>query len=365
MRKKEKYKKKIHIVGTVGLPADYGGWETMVENISKDLCQEYEITVYCSSKHYKKEISNHPHANLRYLPLKATGWQSIIYDYISILSSIYFRADVILILGVSGCTILPFVRLFKRPTIITNIDGLEWKRGKWGFFAKLFLKISEYFAVRFSHKVIGDNVEIVRYINKNYNKNAYFIAFGGSSRDGIDNLSLSKITSQPFALNISRIEPENNIHLILEACLKEKLHIHIFGRWNANDYSRKLYQQYADSEYCNLHEHLSNQKILNAYRKKSLVYIHGHSVGGTNPSLVEAMSWGIPIFAFDVIYNVETTFNSALYFSNVDDLRYLIKSMDPIKMSEISKKMQQLHNENYEWKVISGKYSEHFKIQKN
>ena len=131
--------KKISIIGTVGIPAKYGGFETLTEYLTKNLHKDYDMTVYCSSKSYEEKIDTHNGAKLKYINLNANGVQSIPYDIISIFSSLKF-ADTLLILGVSGCIILPFIRLFSKKRIIVNIDGLEWKREKWGKGAKWFLK---------------------------------------------------------------------------------------------------------------------------------------------------------------------------------------------------------------------------------
>ena len=102
---------KISIIGTVGIPAKYGGFETLTEHLTKYLNEKYEITVFCSAKSYEEKLKNHNGAKLKYINLKANGIQSISYDIISIYKSLKF-ADTILILGVSGCIFLPLVKLF-------------------------------------------------------------------------------------------------------------------------------------------------------------------------------------------------------------------------------------------------------------
>ena len=136
-------KKKLAIVGTVGIPAKYGGFETLTEYITKDLSEEYDITVFCSSKSYEEKIERHNNCHLEYINLNANGVQSIPYDILSLIKALRF-ADTILILGVSGCISLPFLKFFSKKTkLVTNIDGLEWKRDKWNKYAKWFLKFSE------------------------------------------------------------------------------------------------------------------------------------------------------------------------------------------------------------------------------
>ena len=129
---------KIAIIGTAGLPAKYGGFETLAEYLTKELNQRHLFMVYCSSNMYSRKLSQYNGSNLKYIPLNANGAQSILYDIVSMIHALFF-ADVILILGVSGCIFLPVLRLLFRKKIIVNIDGLEWQRDKWSRFGKSFL----------------------------------------------------------------------------------------------------------------------------------------------------------------------------------------------------------------------------------
>ena len=138
--------KKVAIVGTVGLPAKYGGFETLADFLTLHLAQQYELTVYCSSKDCEDTPKMYNGAQLRYVPIRANGVQSILYDVVSIFRALRY-ADTILILGVSGCVVLPFLKLLSCRRFVVNIDGLEWKREKWSGFAKWFLKKTEKLAV--------------------------------------------------------------------------------------------------------------------------------------------------------------------------------------------------------------------------
>lgn len=134
----------IAVVGTVGVPANYGGFETLVENLVKchnTILFKDSLTVYCSSKSYHSKPSSYLSAQLKYVPLNANGVQSIPYDVVSLFSAVWNRNDVILLLGVSGAMALPLVRLFSSARVITNIDGIEWRRDKWRGLARLFFAI--------------------------------------------------------------------------------------------------------------------------------------------------------------------------------------------------------------------------------
>jgi hypothetical protein len=168
---------RISIIGAAGVPARYGGFETLAENLVRNKTSDLlQYTVFCSAKLYQKRQSKYFGARLKYINLKANGMSSIWYDFVSMLLSLH--SDVMLILGVSGSIFLPFIRLLYRGKIITNIDGIEWKRGKWNQFVRFVLHISEKMAVRFSDIIIGDNQGIIDYVIREYNKNAVLIEYG-------------------------------------------------------------------------------------------------------------------------------------------------------------------------------------------
>jgi len=167
----------ISIIGTVGIPARYGGFETLAENLVKSKTEGVTYTVFCSAKAYQEKPDSYLGAKLRYIKLNANGISSIPYDLISMLFSL--KSDVMLILGVSGSLFLPLIRMLYRGKIITNIDGIEWKRDKWGKLARFILHVSEKFAVRFSNIVIGDNQGIIEYIKEIYQREAVLIEYGG------------------------------------------------------------------------------------------------------------------------------------------------------------------------------------------
>ena len=149
--------KQIYIIGTVGVPACYGGFESLVENLLNYTPSDVQYTVFCSAKTYKEQPATYKGAKLIYLDRSANGKDSILYDYESMKIAVRDNADIMLILGVSGCIFLPKIRRQFKGIIITNIDGLEWKREKWKFYAKWLLKFSERQAVYYSDVVIGDN----------------------------------------------------------------------------------------------------------------------------------------------------------------------------------------------------------------
>ncbi len=169
--------KTVAVVGTVGVPACYGGFESLVQNLIDYQSDGIQYQIFCSSKNIIK-IKNYKNAELIYLPINANGVSSIIYDIMCLIICLFKRPDVVLILGVSGCLFLPIYKLFSKSKIIVNIDGLEWRRNKWGTFAKKFLKISEAISIRIADIIISDNQAIADYVENKYNKKCSYSLWG-------------------------------------------------------------------------------------------------------------------------------------------------------------------------------------------
>jgi glycosyltransferase involved in cell wall biosynthesis len=342
---------KVAIIGTQGLPARYGGFETLAENLVEHTSEGvFEFTVYCSARAYSKRIEHYKNAKLVYLPFSAQGVQSIFYDLVSILHSIRSH-DKLLVLGVSGCFILPFLPARLRKKIIVNIDGLEHKRDKWNWFARKILLSLESLAVSFAGAVIADNKVIQEYIGTTYGKNSHLIEYGG---DHASEVPAPKQGSYYFC--VCRIEPENNIHLILHAFSLLPFNLVIVGNWDANKYSKELKIKYQGVANIQLLAPIYDLTKLNALRAACKWYIHGHSAGGTNPSLVEAMNLGLNILAYDVHFNRETTEELALYFKNSEDLVTRLRSIEDGQHKDNKQSMKEIAVRRYTWGVISEKY---------
>ncbi|MBD0404489.1 DUF1972 domain-containing protein [Flammeovirga sp. EKP202] len=355
---------KVAIIGSAGIPAKYGGFETLTEYLTKYLGDKFDITVYCSSKNTQKKIPSHNKSKLFYIPLNANGIQSIPYDIISIFHALLF-SDTLLILGVSGCITIPFFKLFTKKRFLVNIDGLEWKRAKWNKYAKWFLKYSEKIACLHADEIIADNKVIQQYVKEEYGKDAHLITYGADhsfpeklNQETIEQYSFLK---ENYAFKVCRIEPENNIHLILEAFKDQKnIPLVIIGNWNNSAYGVKLLEKYRNINNIHLIQPIYDQKILNQIRSNCYIYIHGHSAGGTNPSLVEAMYLSLPILAFGVNYNKETTFLQAKYFDTQEELVQLLNSIESSDLEKMAQINSHYSKKYYTWNKISNDYASLF-----
>lgn len=352
-------KTNVAIIGTQGIPAHYGGFETLAENLVRGK-QDKDIsyTVFCSSKDLNTHLPEVAGARLKYLPLKSNGKQSIVYDILSMLRSVR-GYDTLLILGVSGCVFIPVLKLLTRARIVVNIDGLEHRRQKWGRFAKWFLWHSEQMAVEHADVVIADNQGIKDYVISMYGKTPELIAYGGdhdvcevTEEEQKKILKDYGLKSRFYALAVCRIEPENNLEMVLEAFAQTGRQFALIGNFSDKEFPVMLKNKYGHLPNIHLFDACYDSKILYTLHKHARCYVHGHSAGGTNPSLVEAMFFeDCPILAYDVVYNRATTFGKAAYFANMDQLEELLRN--PLAdQSEINVCAKQF----YSWSNIVSQY---------
>lgn len=354
-------KKRVAIVGIQGVPAHYGGFETFVDNlIGQESADGIEYTVFCSKVDLPTRMKEYKGAQLKYLPLHSNGIESVLYDCLSMLCAIR-RNDTILILGISGCVFVPIVKMFSHAKILINIDGLEHRRKKWNHFARRYLRFSEKAAVRFADSVIVDNKGIQDYVTQTYHKSSELIAYGGDQvllnvsedrqREVLDKFKLCK---GEYAVTVCRIEPENNVDMILDAFVETCGRIVVVGNFQGHIYSQRLLNQYEKFSNILMLDAVYDKELLYILRHNAAYYVHGHSAGGTNPALVEAMFFGRPILAYDVVYNRETTQNKANYFSDKEELIALMERaahLDGAPLKDVA-------YERYQWKNIAEQYEE-------
>ncbi len=361
-----KKKIKVAIIGCAGVPARYGGFETLAEQLIENLCEDFDFSVFNTTHNYPKSErpNQYKGCQLIYLPFKANGWQSIIYDSVSVIRAAFF-ADILLLLGVAGALVLPFVKLFSNKKIIVHPDGIEWKRAKWNKPTQFLLRHLEALAVKLADEIISDNKAISTHLQKEYNCQTTLIAYGGNHLLPVQ-LSGKQVEKYSFiqkkyALKICRIVPENNIELILKSFAQQNHWPLIFiGNWNNSSYGQELFQKYASNPQITLLDPIYDKKDLYILRAHASLYIHGHSAGGTNPTLVEAMHFGIPILAYDVAFNRATTFEKAMYFNSSVDLKKQLLNLQSEDYTAIGKNMKQLAEQHYTWQYISNQYATTF-----
>lgn len=359
---------KIAILGTRGIPNNHGGFEQFAEHLSVYLVQHgYEVIVYNSHLHpYQKDTFNGVNLIHCYDPETSIGTVGqFIYDFNCILDLRKRHVDVILQLGYTSSSVWHWV-LPKKPILITNMDGMEWKRSKYNPMVRRFLKFAEQLAVTSSDYLISDSVGIQDYIENTYNKTSTYIAYGALVFENPkqDVLSNYGVTAYNYGVIIARLEPENNIRTIVEGFHQSKAtyHLIVFGTLNA--FGKKLQKKYAADERIRFVGANYNQEELNNIRYFSRYYFHGHSVGGTNPSLLEAMASSALIIAHKNRFNQSILNEDGFYFETSSDVEAILNSDILFE----NKQNFGVHNRSkidtkYHWNSINQQY-ENFMLEK-
>ena len=352
---------KVAIIGTTGIPANYGGFETLVENLAR--CHEetescLEIVVYCSRVKRERLPSRAYNCRLEYLPLPANGVSSIPYDIWSMVKAVAAKSQTLLVMGCSGALVFPIIRALTDTRIIVNIDGVEWRRRKWGRIARAFLKLSEWLAVISSDVVIADNKAIADYVYDSYGVTAEVIAYGGDHVKLVSDGTCSAFNlPSNYILSVCRIEPENNIDIILSSFsggFDEA--VVIVGNWDDSDYGRQLRRRFHKDDNIYLLDPIYDETVLGGLRSGARAFVHGHSAGGTNPSLVEAMHYGKPILMYDCSFNRCTTEEQGFYFLDVESLRGLLAMLNTAAADSTGPVMKNIAERRYTWRKVAKQY---------
>jgi len=354
---------KIGIVGTRGIPAKYGGFETFAQELSPLLANKgHEVTVYCDKSELVCPLKSFKNVSLYYLPTTKTK-NPLLYYFLSLRAALK-REDIVLVAGTGGA-LFYFLNIFFRKKIITNTDGVESKRAKWSRFKKAFIKFTELLAVKYSSHLVADSKEITKYLIESYanlGNKLSTIEYGAYINNAFDKNILDNhgLRDNGYYLVVSRIEPENNIKMIVEGykISDSTKPLIIVGNIASNDYAISMLNE--QNKKIRFIGGIYNAKELSVIRHSAFAYIHGHSVGGTNPSLLEALGSSNISICHDNPFNREVTNNTQLYFSKPTDLKANIEYLEKLDEDSI-KKMKQEAKERiekyYTWKNIADKYS--------
>ena len=342
--------KKIALIGIKGLPARYGGFETCADNLIKN--QESTNKWYVFGERIDNSyLQDYKVEGIR-VPLNANGPLSLLHDALGILyASFFLKVDTLLLLGYSGAFILPFVKMVCRVKVVTNIDGLEWRRTKHSCPTRQLLRCLEFIAKTFSDVIIIDNEALKDYLSRRALNKTVVIAYGGDHTmvEGTNVVDVLPENISSYYLSLSRIEPENNVEIILDTFVNLKENIVYIGNWSNSNYGKALKAQYSHYDNIILLDAIYDLTILAVLRKETKGYIHGHSVGGTNPALVESLFHTDKILAFDCSFNRATLRNTGSYWQDGEQLKSLINgSFDTVQPGLLNL---------YLWKKIAKAYN--------
>jgi glycosyltransferase involved in cell wall biosynthesis len=314
----------VSFIGSAGIPNRYGGFEAFLEHCTPSIvARGIDVIVTCDARLYRDKEPFFSGVRRLFIGIPANGAASVVHDAVAFFR-VFFQSDQIIVLGVSGGLWFPIFRILCEiagKNLIVNIDGVEWRRTKFSPAKRKLIKFFDSVAQRFAHHVVYDNEALFEYVNASAKTKATCISYSG---DHV--LRLKKFVQEPgTALTVCRIEPENNLELMIEGFLSSRLVVYtIVGNWNGSEYSRSLQQRYASNARLRLLDPIYAPDQLAELRECCNFYLHGHSVGGTNPSLVEMLFYDCVIICFDVEFNRRTAGNAANYVSTAHELKTLL-----------------------------------------
>ena len=368
---------KIAFVSVRGIPNNYGGFEQFAEYISVGLAERgHEVTVYSPSYHpYKGDEYKGVRIKHVYSPETWMGGSvgSFFYDFMSLKDALR-REDFDIIYEAGYTSIIPAfvwfdVKSLKKPIVVTNMDGLEYKRTKFNKWVRKFVFWEEKTAVKHSHYLIADNMGIHDYYKEKYGRDSKFLAYGADIHDDYDAGYLKEFGLEPdgYHMIVARLEPENNIVMAIEGYLHSKENgrrpLIVVGKTNT-PHGKELVARYGNEKSVRFVGGIYDFKKLNSVRHFSYAYFHGHSVGGTNPSLLEAMASGCFILAHDNIFNRAVLKDNAFYYPTSEKVTGLLNEIDKIATAQKSvftnNNLDEIRNE-YSWEHLVDEHERYFK----
>lgn len=351
------------IIGCRGVPGGYGGFETFADQFARRAGEfGIDLIVVCD-RSVRRDVE-YGFCRRVFLPLPANGALGILYDIASILYCVVTGRD-ILLLGCSGAIALPLTRL-RRLSVVTNTAGIEWGRSKWGPLAQWFLRISEATAARWSHALVADNEGISMHLAKAYGRQSSVIAYGGDHLPYAEALPFTSnslqaglmVSARDSFLAVARCQPDNNVEEILRAFAASSQRLIFVSNWKGSKYGERMIGEYSDLPNVQLVDPIYDVDVLGYMRRQCIAYVHGHSAGGTNPSLVEAM-WGQRnCLCFDNEFNRFTTRQDGLFWNDAAELEGLLdleyEAPDLVKRAH---RLRATAEREYNWSAIVGSYA--------
>jgi len=356
---------RIAFIGTRGVPARYGGFETCAEEIGKRLVlRGHEVRVYCRSRYYPERRRSHEGMRLIYRPaFRSRALETLSHSTLSLLHAAFRKTDVCLVFNTANSPLLWIARLAGKRVVV-HTDGLEWERDKWRGLGSRYFKWAARNATRLRIPLISDSLEIQAYYRRVFGRETHFIAYGAPLVESRDPLLLRNFGLAPggYFLQMARFEPENNIHTTVKAFAQvrtDKKLVLVGGTAYTTAYVRKLTEDAAADPRVILPGFIYEPGVVNELLTNAYAFIHGNEAGGTNPGLLQAMGAGCAILARDVVFNREVCGSDAAYFSDeAEDLADKIRrALDrPDELSRMKEGVKRTARDRYDWDAVTEAY---------
>jgi glycosyltransferase involved in cell wall biosynthesis len=357
-------KKSVAIIGTRGYPSYYGGFETAVRKLAPYLAEQgWDVTVYGrhgSTKAEDGERDSRVHTKVTW-GVETKSVSTLSYGLSATLDAARVKPDVALVMNCANGYWLPILRARGIPTLV-NVDGIEWERDKWGKLAKTIFHTGARLTARFGDELVYDAKEIQRRWKDQFKRDGTWIPYGGELEPELP--VEPGLETRRYALAVARFVPENTIPEFLTAAetLAETHDVVLVGSSGyGGELDRRAEELAKKLPRFHWFGHVSDDKRLHSLWQHAGAYFHGHSVGGTNPALVQAMTSGAPIVARDTVYNREVLAETAVFTTpDPTQISRAIAALlsDAETQSELSAQTARRAAEHYTWEGVCGAYSD-------
>lgn len=357
----------IALVGTRGVPARYGGFETAVEEVGRRLAARgHRVVVYsevrCSgaprrSSYLGMEVVAVP-------ALRSRTTETLSRSLLAVLHSLRDRPDAAVVFNAANAPLLPLLRLQSIPVAV-HVDGLEWQRGKWGPVGRQYYLTCEVLSVRWADELIADAEGIQHHYAQRYGAPSTLIVYGaplifGAAHELVEQVGF---TPREYHLVVARMEPENHVDVIVRGYTESDAQFPLVVVGSSpyeTPYVRAVRELAAADDRIHMLGAVWDQGLLNQLYANSLTYLHGHSVGGTNPSLLRAMGAGAPIVAWDVVFNREVAGEHGEYFSTPGHIAQAIEHAehDPGPCEVRGQQGRERAKQRYDWDLVADGYEQ-------
>lgn len=356
---------RIALIGTRGVPARYGGFETCVEEVGSRLtARGHEVVVFCRPPYAVEgelELSeSYLGMQLVHLPIvRRRSLETLAHTALSVVHSALTRADAAVVFNAANSPLLPVLRARRIP-VATHVDGLEWRRAKWGPVGRRYYRLAESLAVRWSDEIIADAQGIADYYRSQFGAASALISYGAPITNAKDagRIEELELSAGKYHLVVARFEPENHVLEMVRAYEQSnaELPLVVVGSAPYADAYTARIRRLASSR-VRLLGAVWDQDQLNQLYSHALTYLHGHSVGGTNPSLLRAAGAATFTIAYDVGFNREVLGAHADYFTTTDELTHQLERAEADPADSVLRGLDlQRAIQRYNWDDVTDAY---------
>lgn len=349
--------RKVAIISSHGLYANYGGWDQLVNNLAERKSDDTINYLIFNSKETRKDIIPPEGIEVKHINMSASGFEGLFYDFWTILIC-YFKVDTLVLLGASGIPMIAFLSIFKKKVVVSNVAGIEWKRPKNGYITNQYWKLCFRLSFIFSKYVILDNQHFNVFAPKKSNAKVVVLPYGGEI-DASLNVTTALVEKYPFLnenyyLSISRSLEDNFIGELCETFLNLNEKLVMISNFSSTKYGKMVFEKYSGYDNLILIDGLYDKPELDLVRRKCAAYIHTHTLCGTAPSLVEMVISQRPIIAVDIPQNRFTLANHGFYYNNFTELKQFLAKSNNLDVYIPPKELCA----QYEWDLIVKNYQD-------